>query len=151
MYFLSINYFFIVDGCIHRAAGPELRAFNAKLGGCKTSEAKLSPGFNLPARYVVSTVGPTTEDKPALKQCYISCLDLAAKEGIGTIAFCCISTGIYGFSNEVASDVAIGAVREWLENPKNARKIDLVVFGLFMKVDIDLYSKKLPYYFPPDN
>lgn len=97
----------------------------------------------------MSTVGPTTEDKPALRQCYLSCLDLAAQTGIGTIAFCCISTGIYGFSNEVASDVAIGAVREWLEIPGNARKIDLVVFGLFMKVDIDLYSRKLPYYFPP--
>ena len=146
MPFLAI---LIVDGCIHRAAGPELVKYNATLGGCKTGEAKLSPGFNLPARYVVSTVGPRTEDRAALGQCYMSCLDLAAQTGIRTIAFCCISTGIFGFSNDVASDVAICAVREWLDVAGNSDHIDLIVFGLFMKVDIELYKAKLPFYFPP--
>ena len=109
-----------VDGAIHRAAGPELREYNAGLGGCPTGEARISPGFRLSARYVISTVGPVWRGghrgEPALLEaCYRNALELALDNGVRTIAFPGISTGVFGYPKEQAAAVAIRVMREYEE------------------------------------
>jgi O-acetyl-ADP-ribose deacetylase (regulator of RNase III) len=105
-----------VDGAIHRAAGPELRSYNIGLGGCRTGEAKLSPGFRLPARWVIHTVGPVwhggeNNEAELLASCYREALLLAMDKGIRTIAFPAISTGIYGYPKQQAAAIALDAIR----------------------------------------
>jgi O-acetyl-ADP-ribose deacetylase (regulator of RNase III) len=107
-----------VDGAIHRAAGPKLREYNATLGGCETGEAKLSPGFELPARHVISTVGPVWHggergEPELLASCYRRSLELALAHGIRTIAFPCISTGVYGYPKGQAAAIALAVMREF--------------------------------------
>jgi len=107
-----------VDGAIHRAAGPQLREFNATLGGCRTGEAKLSPGFLLPARHVISTVGPVwrggnQDEAQQLADCYRNSLELALANDIHSIAFPAISTGVYGYPKEQAAQIALGVLREY--------------------------------------
>ncbi len=108
-----------VDGAIHDAAGPELLAYNRTLGGCPTGEARLSPGFNLPARWVISTVGPiwqggNNREDELLAKCYQNSLALAEQHGLKSIAFPAISTGIYGFPLERATRIAVAETRRWL-------------------------------------
>ena len=105
-----------VDGAIHRAAGPELADYARGLGGCRTGEAKLAPGFRLPARRVLLTVGPVWRGGGAgepelLASCYRSCLDLARAHGLRSLAFPAVSTGVYGYPKEAAAAVALGALR----------------------------------------
>lgn len=107
-----------VDGAIHRAAGPELRAYNQTLGGCATGEAKLSPGFALPARWVISTVGPVWHgggqgEAEQLAACYRNSLELALAHGVRSIAFPAISTGVYGYPKQQAAAIAVGVMREY--------------------------------------
>ena len=110
-----------VDGAIHRAAGPELREACAKLGGCDTGEAKITPGFRLPARYVIHTVGPVWgggergEDR-LLAACYRNALKLALEHGLVSIAYPAISTGAYGFPPERAALIALRTVRAGLHD-----------------------------------
>ncbi len=109
-----------VDGAIHRAAGPELLEYNKKLGGCSTGEAKISPGFNLPAKFVISTVGPVwnggnNNEDELLVNCYRNSLKLAVDNNIKTIAFPSISTGVYSFPVERASKIAVREVKDFLE------------------------------------
>ena len=101
-----------VDGAIHRAAGAELREACAKLGGCPTGEAKITPGFGLPARYVIHTVGPVWDggahgEERLLAQCYLNSLALALDHGLASIAFPAISTGAYGFPPDRAAEIAV--------------------------------------------
>lgn len=101
-----------VDGAIHRAAGPELKRACAEIGGCPTGEARITPGFRLPAQWVIHTVGPVwnggEKDEPVLlKSCYQASLKLAREHDISTIAFPCISTGAYGFPADLAAEIAL--------------------------------------------
>jgi O-acetyl-ADP-ribose deacetylase (regulator of RNase III) len=122
-----------VDGAIHRAAGPELRAACAKLGGCETGAAKITPGFRLKARYVIHTVGPVWsggergEDR-LLAACYRSSLALAHEHGLVSIAYPAISTGAYGFPPDRAARIALRTVLAALAE---AAAIERVVFCCF--------------------
>jgi O-acetyl-ADP-ribose deacetylase (regulator of RNase III) len=105
-----------VDGAIHRAAGPELLEYNRTLGGCPVGEARISPGFRLPARWVISTVGPIWEggergEPELLRSAYLNSLRLAREHGVRTIAFPSISTGVYGYPKHLAAQVALTAMR----------------------------------------
>lgn len=136
-----------VDGAIHRAAGPELVAACRLLGGCKTGEAKVTPGFRLPARWVVHTVGPVwrggDQGEPALlAACYRRSLALAAAQGARSIAFPCISTGIYGYPAEPAAQLAVATVREALAKPAHAALAE-VLFCCFSAADLALYDHLL--------
>jgi O-acetyl-ADP-ribose deacetylase (regulator of RNase III) len=107
-----------VDGAIHRAAGPELLAACRPLHGCQTGEAKITPGFRLPARYVIHTVGPIWQggahgERELLASCYRRSLELAAQHAVASIAFPSISIGAYAFPVELATPIAIGAVRRF--------------------------------------
>jgi len=135
-----------VDGAIHRAAGPLLLAENKTLGGCETGEAKLSGGYLLPAKYVVSTVGPRGEKPEILTKAYKSCLELMLENNLRSIAFPCISTGVYGYPNHNACTVAMKTVRRFLE--ENHDKVDRVIFCLFLQKDVTLYRERLPIVFP---
>ncbi len=110
-----------VDGAIHRAAGPRLmeacRAIPEVRPGvrCPTGEARITSGFDLPARYVIHTVGPVWDgggegEEEMLRRCYVACLELAAAHGVESIAFPCISTGVYGFPVRRAAEVAVGVL-----------------------------------------
>ncbi|CZR08551.1 O-acetyl-ADP-ribose deacetylase [Trichococcus ilyis] len=110
-----------VDGAIHRAAGPELLAACRLLNGCRTGDAKLTPGFRLKAAHVIHTVGPvwrggTHGEAELLASCYQKSLELAEANGIRTLAFPAISTGIYGYPLDRATAIAVGTVRTYSEN-----------------------------------
>lgn len=132
-----------VDGAIHRAAGPELLEFNKKLGGCPTGEAKISPGFNLSAKYIIHTVGPVwnggnkNEDK-LLASCYKSSLKLATENEIKTIAFPAISTGVYRFPLGRATKIAVTEVKKFLERNESIKK---VIFVCFDEETYQVYKK----------
>jgi O-acetyl-ADP-ribose deacetylase (regulator of RNase III) len=134
-----------VDGAIHRAAGSELLEYNKNLGGCPTGEAKISPGFKLPAKYIIHTVGPVwnggknNEDK-LLANCYKNSLKLAVENNIKTIAFPSISTGVYRFPVERAAKIAVENVRSFLEKDKTIEK---VIFVCFDEYTYEVYSKQI--------
>ncbi len=107
-----------VDGAVHRAAGPELLTFNKTLGGCEVGQVKLAPGFNLAADWIIHTVGPvwqggTRGETELLRSCYINSLELAVSKSYREIAFPAISTGIYGFPIEPATNIALTAMKKY--------------------------------------
>jgi len=122
-----------VDGAIHRAAGPELLEFNKMLGGCKTGEAKISPGFNLPAKNIIHTVGPVWnggnhKEDELLANCYGNSLKLAVENNLKTIAFPAISTGVYHFPLERATKIALTEIKIFLEKDNSMEKVIFVCF-----------------------
>lgn len=137
-----------IDNCIHSAAGIQLRKeCNDQLQGrlLKTGEAMITKGYNLPAKHVVHTVGPiietgfpTKEQEEQLAQCYRSCLDLAEQAGLESIAFCCISTGVFHFPNEQAAEIAIETVKCY---PRQSVKT--IIFNVFLNKDYDIYQRLL--------
>ena len=123
-----------VDGAIHRAAGPELLQECRTLHGCETGQAKITKAYRLPCKYVIHTVGPVWHggaygEEELLDSCYKNSLDLAVQNGIRTIAFPSISTGVYGYPVEKAAKTAMTVVRTFLE--QNPGKLDLVLWVLF--------------------
>ncbi|XP_023216309.1 uncharacterized protein LOC111618913 [Centruroides sculpturatus] len=135
-----------VDGAIHRAAGSELKAECATLNGCETGNAKITGGYRLPAKYVIHTVGPIGEKPDKLASCYQTSLNLVKENNLRSVAFPCISTGVYGYPNEKAAHVAIDVVRKWLN--ENANSIDRIIFCLFLKEDVKIYHRLMAEYFP---
>ena len=135
-----------VDGAIHRAAGPQLLAACRLLGGCETGQAKATPGFNLPAKWIFHAVGPIWRDgnhdeDTLLAGCYQHCLDLAAEHDCDTIAFPAISTGIYGFPKPGAARIAVETVRTWsTQNTPTHPKPTQVIFCCFSAADVSLYQ-----------
>ena len=141
-----------IDNAIHSKAGVQLRQecfdIMQKQGEYeKTGQAKLTSGYNLPAKYVLHTVGPIIydkveeSDKELLASCYRNCLELAVKNGIKSVAFCCISTGEFRFPNELAAKIAVSTVRTFIKNhPESEIK---VVFNVFKDSDFNIYRKIL--------
>ena len=140
-----------IDNIIHTITGVQLRLACHEIMQAQgheepTGQAKITPGFNLPAKYVLHTVGPiingevTAEDEALLASCYRCCLDLAAKNGLRSVAFCCISTGVFRFPPERAAEIAIQTVKEYLRQDATVRR---VVFNVFKDSDLAIYQKKL--------
>jgi O-acetyl-ADP-ribose deacetylase (regulator of RNase III) len=135
-----------VDGAIHRAAGRELLAECRTLGGCNTGEAKITKGYNLPARYVVHTAGPVWSggggnEDALLASCYRSALELAREHGLHSIAFPSISTGVYGFPAERAAKIATATVAD--ELARHPGMIERVVFCCFDTRAAELHEAAL--------
>ena len=140
-----------IDNAIHSAAGLQLRAACEELMKRQghpepTGTAKITAGYNLPARHVLHTVGPivhgtlTEEHRQFLASCYRSCLALAAKHGLKSVAFCCISTGEFHFPNEAAAEIAVREVRAFLAENTS---VERVVFNVFKDADLHIYERLL--------
>ena len=135
-----------VDGAIHAAAGPQLLEECRKLNGCETGEAKITLGYNLPAQYIIHTVGPIyrfhskKEAKELLANCYQNSLDLAKKKKLNSIAFSCISTGVYGYPKSEAAKIAVDTVKEWLSKTRYSLNI---IFCTFDAENKQIYQKLL--------
>ena len=140
-----------IDNCIHSYAGVELREYCAELMRRQgheepTGAAKITPAYNLPCRYVLHTVGPiisgrvTKQDEELLASCYRSCLELAAENGLESVAFCCISTGEFHFPNERAAEIAVKSVEEFMQKETSVGK---VIFNVFKDRDEEIYKKLL--------
>jgi O-acetyl-ADP-ribose deacetylase (regulator of RNase III) len=134
-----------VDGAIHRAAGKELLAECRTLNGCKTGDAKITKGYNLPAKFVIHTVGPVwnggkSNEPEKLASCYRRSLEVAIEHGIKTIAFPNISTGVYGYPKKEAAKIATQTVAEFLEKHD---EIDQVIFSVFDNENFEYYNELL--------
>lgn len=134
-----------VDGAIHRAAGPKLLEECKTLGGCKTGQAKITKGYNLPAKFVIHTVGPiygneNGHEDELLANCYTNSLKLAKENNIKTIAFPAISTGVYHFPKDKAANIALKTVKEFMENNKDY-EFDKIIFALFSQQDLLTYKE----------
>ncbi|MBA1443500.1 MAG: O-acetyl-ADP-ribose deacetylase [Chromatiales bacterium] len=129
-----------VDGAIHRAAGPDLLAACRSLGGCPAGEARITPGFRLPAKWVIHTVGPVWQggergESALLTSCYRESLAVAKAHGAATIAFPAISTGVYGYPKQQAAAIALAAMREWVDD------FEKIIACCFSAADADRYRK----------
>ncbi len=123
-----------VDGAIHRAAGHELVAECMTLNGCRTGEAKITQGYRLTARHVIHTVGPVFRgggngEPELLRSCYRNSLKLAAEHGLQSIAFPCISTGVYGYPADDAAAIAVKTVVQFMENPSSIQRVIFCCFS----------------------
>ena len=140
-----------LDNILHSAAGIQLRLRCNQLMQAQghpepTGQAKITPAYNLPCDYVIHTVGPivqgglTKHHEEQLASCYRSCLEIAEENDIKSIAFCCISTGVFMFPNQRAAEIAVQAVRDWLQDHDGTWK---VVFNVFKDIDLEIYDKLL--------
>lgn len=139
-----------VDGAIHRAAGPELYDECETLDGCDTGSAKITDGYRLPAKKVIHAVGPVYwkskregQHTELLSGCYRTSLGLAVENGLKSVAFSALSTGMYGYPSGEASEVALDTVRKFLEEGKGD-EMDRIIFCNFMEKDEDAYFENIP-------
>jgi O-acetyl-ADP-ribose deacetylase (regulator of RNase III) len=133
-----------VDGAIHRAAGPELLKECESLGGCATGEAKITKGYRLPAGYVIHTVGPVwygggKNESELLASCYQRCLQLAAEHKCKSLAFPCISTGVYGYPHDLAAEIAVSTVKKFISKDTSIK----IIFCCFLEHDFQIYENLL--------
>jgi len=134
-----------VDGVIHRAAGPDLLRECRTLGGCRVGEAKITAGYRLLARYVIHAVGPVwrggaTGEPDLLRSCYVNSLELCRKHGCRSIAFPCISTGVYGYPPDKAARIAVPACGDYLKGRNFQCE---VIFCCFLPADLEIYRTLL--------
>ena len=140
-----------IDNAIHTYAGVQLRLACAEIMDRQghpepTGQAKITPAFDLPCRYVLHTVGPivsgrvTAQNKELLASCYRSCLEMAAEKGLESVAFCCISTGEFHFPNEQAAEIAVQTVKAFLKKQTSVKK---VIFNVFKDMDKKIYERLL--------
>ena len=140
-----------IDNAIHTFAGVQLRLACAEImerQGCPepTGQAKITPAFNLPCRYILHTVGPIVDESPTerdcaqLESCYRACLTLAAENHLESIAFCCISTGEFHFPNEQAAQIAVQTVKTFMNQKSSVKK---VIFNVFKDLDREIYARLL--------
>jgi len=140
-----------IDNAIHTFAGVQLRLACEKIMQKQghpepTGQAKITPAFNLPCRYILHTVGPIVADQPTkrdcelLTSCYRACLELAAENNLESIAFCCISTGEFHFPNELAAEIAVQTVKQFLTQPTSVKR---VIFNVFKDTDREIYARLL--------
>lgn len=134
-----------VDGAIHRAAGPELLNECRSIGGCPTGEARLTRAYLLPARFIIHTVGPVWRggehgEAQLLQACYRSSLTIAIQKGICTVAFPCISTGVYAYPKEKAAETALKTALQFV-NEHPGCCLTEVTFACFSKQDLEIYQK----------
>ena len=134
-----------VDGAIHRAAGPRLLEACRSIGGCPTGEARITEGFDLPARYVIHTVGPvwrggTAGEPDMLAACYRNSMRLALEHGLESIGFPSISTGVYGYPGKEACGIAVKTVRAFLDGNQEAMSVRFVCFS---EEDLEGYRRQL--------
>uniref|UniRef100_A0A5S6R390 Macro domain-containing protein n=1 Tax=Trichuris muris TaxID=70415 RepID=A0A5S6R390_TRIMR len=136
-----------VDGAIHRAAGPSLKMETATLNGCETGDAKMTLGYFLPAKHVIHTVGPVGEKPDLLRSCYSRCLEICRSNSLRSVAFPCISTGVYHYPNRKACEVALRTVKEWLQIEDNFQALDRIIFCVFLDEDRLIYEELVASYF----
>lgn len=140
-----------IDNCIHSFAGVELRLYCGELMNQQgyeepTGQAKITPAYNLPCKYILHTVGPiiggrlTEKDCEYLASCYRSCLELAAEHKLESVAFCCISTGEFHFPNDKAAEIAVETVKEFMKQGSSVKK---VIFNVFKDLDREIYERLL--------
>lgn len=140
-----------IDNAIHTFAGVALRKACADLMARRgapepAGRAEITPAFNLPCRYILHTVGPIVDGQPTaqdcalLASCYQACLQLAAENGLSSVAFCCISTGEFHFPHELASKIAVDTVKQFLAEPTSVKK---VIFNVFKEIDKEIYARLL--------
>lgn len=132
-----------VDGAIHRAAGPELLEYCRRLNGCATGDAKASPGFRLPSKWIFHAVGPvwhggSAKEPELLANCYRRCMELANEHGVKSLAFPAISTGVYRFPSELAAEIAIQTVQRQISSA-----VERVVFACFDQRTASIYDQLL--------
>ncbi|POS82345.1 hypothetical protein EPUL_006796, partial [Erysiphe pulchra] len=141
-----------VDGAIHRKSGPNLKYECRKFNGCKTGDAKITNGYNLPARFVIHTVGPQilrNEHPNLLRNCYKNSFKLMLENEIKSIAFPCIATGLYKFPNDKAAIIALEETKLFLK--EHANQVEEIIFCLFKNADREIYENLLNEYFPLNN
>ncbi|KAG8835264.1 hypothetical protein FRC17_004571 [Serendipita sp. 399] len=143
-----------VDGAIHSAAGPGLLKECRTLGGADTGEAKITKGYDLPSKHIIHAVGPIYSNSQRdikaaqLSACYSNSLSIAIENDLTSIAFCSISTGIYGYPIEDATHIALETTRTFLEEKADAKKLERVIFVVWSNKDKDVYEHLIPQYFP---
>jgi len=146
-----------IDNVIHSKAGARLRKECREIMKLQnslepTGDAKITQGYCLPSKYVLHTVGPIArcqgdEQPKLLKSCYMSCLNLMKQHSLRTIAFCCVSTGVFGYPQQAAAGVALETVKEWLLKDNNIDNVDRIIFDVFTVKDHEIYLEQAPLFF----
>jgi O-acetyl-ADP-ribose deacetylase (regulator of RNase III) len=137
-----------ICGRFHDVTGPELEKLCKKIGGCQTGKAVMTPGFNLPAKYVIHAVGTIGEKPLDLQSAYESIFSFIDGKDVRSVALCSLSTGIFESPFDKATRIQLETVRKFLENPENREKVDRIVFVVYEELDLQRFAHLIPQYFP---